>query len=90
MPIAMLRRVHGLIERRLLVNYRVDAGVLQRQLPPPFRVDAVGGAGVAGICLIRLAQERVPGVPRWLGLRSENAAHRIAVNYLRRLDLVKE
>lgn len=71
--------VQGLIERRVLVNYRVQPDVLQAQLPRPFRVQTVGGFGMAGVCLIRLAQERPRFVPSFLGLRSENAAHRVAV-----------
>ena len=71
--------VQGLIERRVLVNFRVEPDVLQRQVPPPFRVVTVGGFGIAGVCLIRLAQERPRFWPAFLGLRSENAAHRVAV-----------
>jgi len=29
--------IRGLIDRRILVNYRVDPDVLARFLPPPFR-----------------------------------------------------
>ena len=73
--------VTGLIERRVLVNFRVQADVLQRQLPAPFRVQTVDGCGIAGVCLIRLAHERPKFLPSFLGLRSENAAHRIAVTW---------
>lgn len=73
--------VQGRIERRLLVNFRVDPAVLQRLVPAPFVVQQVDGHGIAGVCLIRLAALRPPGWPRWLGLRSENAAHRIAVTW---------
>jgi hypothetical protein len=34
----------GTIDRRLLINYRVDAEVLRRFLPPPFRPQLVAGA----------------------------------------------
>lgn len=71
--------VRGIIERRLLVNYRVEPAVFARQLPPPFRPLLVDGYGVAGICLIRLAAIRPRGLPARWGIRSENAAHRIAV-----------
>jgi len=71
----------GVIERRLLVNYRVDAEVAARLLPAPFRPQLVGGSAVAGICLIRLGQLRPPRIPQWMGLRSENAAHRVAVEW---------
>jgi hypothetical protein len=73
--------VRGVIDRRILVNYRVDPAVLARLVPPPFRPKVVHGAGVAGICLIRLRDVRPPLWPRWLGVRSENAAHRIAVEW---------
>lgn len=71
----------GEIERRLLVNYRVDPEVLTRLLPAPFRPQVVNGVGVAGICLIRLGGMRPSGVPGWAGRGSENAAHRIAVEW---------
>jgi hypothetical protein len=76
-----LPRIRGEIERRLLVNYRVDPDVVARLLPAPFRPQLVGDSAVAGICLIRLGAMRPAGVPRWLGLGSENAAHRVAVEW---------
>jgi Uncharacterized conserved protein (COG2071) len=72
-------KVHGTIARRLLVNFRVDPGVIQRQLPAPFRPKLHDGHAVAGICLIRLEHIRPRRFPRMLGLSSENAAHRVAV-----------
>jgi hypothetical protein len=71
----------GKIERRLLVNFRVDPGVLSEVLPAPFRPRIVGDVGMVGICLIRLGELRPLGLPRWLGLTTENAAHRIAVEW---------
>ena len=71
--------IRAVMERRLLVNYRVDAGLLAALLPAPFRPVLVGGYGVAGICLIRLSRVRPEGVPARSGLTSENAAHRVAV-----------
>jgi hypothetical protein len=77
-----LPRIDGEIERRLLVNYRVDPEALTPLLPARFRPQLVDGAGVAGICLIRLGGLRPRGVPRSLAIpRSENAAHRIAVEW---------
>jgi hypothetical protein len=70
--------IRGLIERRILVNFRVDPHALKQLLPAPFEPQLVNGYAIAGICLIRLKVG-----PRFLpaacGLRSENAAHRIAV-----------
>jgi hypothetical protein len=36
---------------------------------------------LAGICLIRLLEVRPRGLPQWIGFASENAAHRIAVEW---------
>ncbi len=63
------------------MNYRVDPEVVARLLPLPFRPQLVGDSAVAGICLIRLGELRPSGAPRWAGMRSENAAHRIAVEW---------
>ena len=71
--------IRGVIDRRILVNYRVDPGVLARMLPPPFRPKLHRGHGIVGICLIRLREVRPRHVPSWLGISSENAAHRTAV-----------
>lgn len=74
-----LPRVHGVIRRRLLVNYRLDPAVAQRQLPAPFHPKLHHGNAIAGICLIRLEQIRPKRFPSLLGISSENAAHRFAV-----------
>ena len=50
--------MRGVIDRRILANYRVDPECLQRILPAPFRPQLVDGHGIAGICLIRLKQIR--------------------------------
>jgi hypothetical protein len=71
----------SVIERRLLVNYRVDPGVAARLLPAPLRPQLVNGWAVAGICLIRLGQLRPSWVPGWAGMRTENAAHRVAIEW---------
>lgn len=73
--------LEGIIDRRLLVNYRVDPDYLQRLLPAPFRPKRIHGLGIAGICLIRLKQLRPRALPALFGFSSENAAHRIAVEW---------
>jgi hypothetical protein len=78
MRIPVLR---GIIDRRILVNYRVDPEVLARLLPRPFEPKLVHGMGMAGVCLIRLRQIRPGFLPSFLGIASENAAHRIAVQW---------
>jgi uncharacterized protein YqjF (DUF2071 family) len=71
----------SVIERRLLVNYRVDPEVAASLLPAPLRPQLLNGWAVAGICLIRLGRLRPSWAPRWAGMRTENAAHRVAVEW---------
>jgi len=73
--------IKGTIKRRLLVNFRADPAVVQRILPEPFRPKLHREHSLVGICLIRLEQVRPAGLPGPLGLSSENAAHRIAVEW---------
>ena len=73
--------VQGVIRRRILVNFRVEPGVMQGQLPARFRPKLQRGHSIAGICLIRLESIRPRFVPEMLGVSSENAAHRIAVRW---------
>src|ERR1051325_3642411 len=73
--------IRGVLDRRILVNFRVDADVLARQLPAPFRPKIVKGKGMAGVCLIRLKNIRPRFLPSYFGISSENAAHRIAVEW---------
>ena len=73
--------VRGTIDRRILANYRIDPIVMGAVLPQPFRPKIVNGFGIGGICLIRLKSIRPRYFPfRW-GFGSENAAHRIAVEW---------
>ncbi len=78
MPLPVLR---GIIDRRILVNYRVRPDALARLVPAPFRPQVVNGWGIAGICLIRFRQLRPRFLPAWCGMTSENAAHRVAVEW---------
>jgi hypothetical protein len=71
----------GEIERRLLVNYRVEPAALTGLLPSQLRPQLVDGMAVAGICLIRLGSLRPHGLPALVGVTTENAAHRIAVEW---------
>jgi hypothetical protein len=77
----MLPVIRGIIDRRILVTCRAHPAVLSRLLPPPFRPKVIGGAGIAGVCLIRLQDVRPAGLPAAVGLTFENAAHRIAVEW---------
>jgi len=80
-PRLQLPAMRGIIERRMLVNYRCDPDAVARLLPPPFRPQLMNGFAVAGICLIRLGSVRPAFMPAGVGLTSENAAHRIAVEW---------
>lgn len=73
--------VAGTIDRRILINYRVELSVLRKILPTPFRPTVVDGYGIAGIDLIRFQNLRVKGLPNYLGYTSENAIHRISVEW---------
>ena len=74
--------LHGIIRRRILVNYRVDPQVIRSILPARFEPKLQKGHAIAGICLIRLEQIRPSGVPGFVGINSENAAHRVAVTWM--------
>ncbi|HTV47305.1 MAG TPA: DUF2071 domain-containing protein [Phycisphaerae bacterium] len=76
-----LPTLQGVIDRRILVNYRVDADVAVQLLPAPFRPKLIKGWAMAGICLIRLKQIHPTFLPLAAGIESENAAHRFAVEW---------
>jgi hypothetical protein len=82
--------LEGVVRRRILVNFRIDPEVMQRQLPSPFRPKLLGEWAMAGICLIRLERLRPKGFPVALGVSSENAAHRVAVTWTERSSEVRE
>jgi hypothetical protein len=73
--------IEGTIDRRILINFAVDKDVLKKILPKPFRPKLFHDTGLAGICLIRLKNIRPLGFPEIIGIGSENAAHRIAVEW---------
>ncbi len=53
--------IAGTIERRILVNYRVDPDTIQPLIPAPLRPQIRQGYALAGICLIRLGVLFPPG-----------------------------
>ena len=73
--------MRGMIDRRILVNFQVAPEALARILPAPFRPKLINSVGMAGICLIRLKHIRPRLFPAALGMSSENAAHRMAVEW---------
>ncbi len=82
--------IRGMIKRRLLVNFRADPRVVQRILPEPFQPKLHAGQAIVGVCLIRLEKIRPAGFPEIVGLSSENAAHRIAVQWRGEQGVEKE
>lgn len=82
--------IAGKIKRRLLVNFRADPEVIQRFLPTPFRPKLFHDYAVVGVCLIRLEQIRPAALPGFLGISSENAAHRISVEWTDAQGVSKE
>jgi hypothetical protein len=74
-------KILGIVSRRILVNYSLDAETAQKLIPAIFRPKLVKGRAVIGICLIRLTHIRPFFVPKGLGVTSENVAHRIAVEW---------
>lgn len=75
------RYISCLIERRLLVSYRIDPERVAALLPTPFRPHVVSGHAVGGVCFIRLSALRPARLPAATGLTTENAAHRFAVEW---------
>jgi hypothetical protein len=77
----LLDTIQGIIERRILLSYRIDPEVLQKALPPGFCPKLFKDKGNGGVCMIRFGGLRPRTIPEWLGFGSENAAHRIAVEW---------
>ena len=73
--------IQGVIRRRLLLNYRVSPDVVRGVIPSNFEPKLVDGFAIAGVCLIRLECVRPRGLPGFLGIASENSAHRFAVTW---------
>jgi hypothetical protein len=71
----------GVIDRRILVNYRVDPEVVKAILPPHLEPLIINGYASAGICLLRLKNVGIKYSPSFLRITSENAAHRFLVRY---------
>jgi hypothetical protein len=71
----------GIIRRRILVNFRADPDVIQSMLPNGFRPKIYRGHAIVGICLIGLSHVKPKCIPGHLGISSENASHRIAVQW---------
>lgn len=76
-----LPTIHGYIDRRILVNFTADPDVVRKIIPEPFRPKVYKDKAIVGICLIRLKSIKLKGLPDFVGISSENGAHRIAVEW---------
>ncbi|MBT2473095.1 DUF2071 domain-containing protein [Microbacterium sp. ISL-103] len=76
---AIIRDVRAQLRRRLLISYRIDPTVAASLLPDGFRPQLIDGSALAGVCVLGLEAIRPSWISRRWGLRSENAAHRMAV-----------
>ncbi|WP_018970217.1 DUF2071 domain-containing protein [Rubritalea marina] len=75
----MAKEVTGIIDHRILLNFRIDPEIMDKQLPPQFTPKIVHGYAIGGICQVSLSEMRPKGMPAISGTNSHNAAHRIAV-----------
>lgn len=73
--------MHGYIDRRILVNFTADPETVRKIIPATFRPKIYKGKAIVGICLIRLKNVKPKGFPDFIGISSENGAHRIAVEW---------
>ena len=73
--------IHGYIERRILINFTADPKSVAKIIPFPFRPKIYKDKAIVGICLIRLKDIKPKGFPDFVGVNSENGAHRIAVEW---------
>jgi hypothetical protein len=73
--------IKGVIDRRILINFTADPAVVAAILPPPFRPKLYQNRALVSICLIRLKNIKPKGFPSFMGLSSENGAHRIAIEW---------
>ena len=73
--------IHGYIDRRILINFTANPKSVEKIIPFPFRPKLYKNKAVVGICLIRLKDIKPKGFPDFIGVNSENGAHRIAVEW---------
>lgn len=73
--------IHGYIDRRILINFTADPKSVEKIIPLPFRPKIYKDKAIVGICLIRLKNIKPKGFPDFIGVNSENGAHRIAVEW---------
>ncbi len=72
--------IRGFVERRLLVNYRVDLETLDKALPAPFRAREVGDTreGMGSVCFTQVEDARPSLFPSGMGTTVEAVTHRVS------------
>lgn len=78
MPI--FSEISGIIDHRILLNFRIDPDVIQAQIPSDFKPKIVKGYAIAGVCQVSLSSMAPLGIPRIIQTSSHNIAHRVAVD----------
>lgn len=73
--------LNGIIDRRILINYRIKPEVVKALLPSHLEPLVINGFASGGICLLRLKNIGLKWAPSFLRITSENAAHRFLVSY---------
>ena len=73
--------IHDYIDRRILINFTADPKSVEKIIPFPFRPKIYKDKAIVGICLIRLIDIKPKEFPDFIGVNSENGAHRIAVEW---------
>lgn len=73
--------LNGIIDRRILINFRVKPDVVKGLLPAHLEPLIINGYSSAGICLLRLKDIGMKSWPSWFRITSENAAHRFLVKH---------
>lgn len=73
--------LRGRIDRRISVFYRLDPTAARGLLPQGLRPRLFRGWALGGVCMLRLARMRPRLLPIPVGLASELAWHRVAVEW---------
>jgi hypothetical protein len=81
--------LNGIIDRRMLINYRIKPEVVKSLLPSHLDPLIINGYASGGICLLRLKDIGVKYSPSFLRITSENAAHRFLVSYHKGRQTIK-
>lgn len=84
-----LPALDGIIDRRILINYRIKPEIVKSILPPHLEPLLISGFASGGICLLRLRNIGVKHSPLFLRINSENAAHRFLITYRKGGQIIK-